>query len=76
MRKWVTAVYLRSSGRSAGQRSAHSLRTRIWAMQSVIAPCHALGLSGDGGSGSVELAMIRSDNAPGSFTVTRAALVV
>jgi hypothetical protein len=36
--------------------------------------CEALGLTDDGGPGSLELALIRSGSAPGSFTVTRAAL--
>jgi hypothetical protein len=34
--------------------------------------CAALGLTDDGGPGSLELAMIRSGSVPGSFTVTRA----
>lgn len=34
--------------------------------------CTALGLTDDGGPGSVELAMIRSGSAPGSFALTRA----
>jgi hypothetical protein len=36
--------------------------------------CAALGLSDDGGPCSFELALIRSGSAPGTFTVTRAAL--
>jgi hypothetical protein len=36
--------------------------------------CAALGLTDDGEPGSVALAMIRSGSAPGTFTVTRAAL--
>jgi hypothetical protein len=36
--------------------------------------CAALGLTDCGGPGSVELAMIRAGSAPGSFTVTRAAV--
>jgi hypothetical protein len=36
--------------------------------------CAALGLTDDGGPGSVGLAMIRSGSAPGSFTVARAAM--
>jgi hypothetical protein len=36
--------------------------------------CRALGLSDAGGPGSFELALIRSGQAPGTFTVTRAAL--
>jgi len=35
--------------------------------------CAALGLSDDGGPGSLGLAMIRSGSVPGSFAVTRAA---
>ena len=34
--------------------------------------CEALGLTDGGGPGSIELAMIRSGCAPGTFTVTRA----
>ena len=33
--------------------------------------CAALGLTNDGGPGSVGLAMIRTGSAPGTFTVTR-----
>jgi hypothetical protein len=36
--------------------------------------CAALGLTDDGGPGSLGLALIRSGNVPGSFIVTRAAL--
>jgi len=36
--------------------------------------CAALGLSDDGGLGSVELAMIRSGSAPDTFTVTQGAV--
>jgi len=35
--------------------------------------CAALGLTDDGGPGSVELALIRSGSVPGAFTVTRSA---
>jgi hypothetical protein len=36
--------------------------------------CTALGLTDDGGPGSVALALIRSGTAPGAFTVKRASV--